>query len=53
MYIYIIINGWPKKNTLHKFTTNWIGFCVMKLYEDEDEQWINEFVIWRWKQNNI
>ncbi len=26
-----------KINTLHKFTTNWIGFFVMKLYEDEDE----------------
>ncbi len=51
MYIYIIINGWPKKNTLHKFTTNWIGFCIMK---DEDEQCINEIcVIWRWKLNNM
>ncbi len=39
-------------NTLHNFTTNWNEFCVMKLYEDDDEQWINEnCVIWKWKQN--
>ncbi len=52
MYIYIIIYVCQETNTLHKFTPNWIGFCVMKLYEDENEQRINEnCVMWRWKQN--
>ncbi len=52
MYIYIIIYGWQETNILHKFTPKLITLFVMKLYEDEDEQWINENCVkWRCKQN--